>query len=125
MERETPQRRAIRRVLHQSGRPLTPREVLDGARSEVPGMGIATVYRTVKALTEEGWLVPVEMPGEPQRYERAGKGHHHHFNCNRCGRTFEMEGCPSGFEDMVPAGFRMEAHEVFIYGLCDDCNPFD
>lgn len=121
MERDTPQRRAIRRVLEQADRPLTPREVLRGAQDDVPALGIATVYRTVKALTEEGWLAAVEMPGEPQRYERAGKQHHHHFNCTRCGRTFEMEGCPEGFEEMVPSGFTMQTHEVFIYGLCDDC----
>lgn len=123
MERNTTQRTAIRGVLTAADRPLTPREVLDGARGSVPNMGLATVYRTVKALTEEGWLVPVEMPGQPQRYERAGKGHHHHFNCNRCGRTFEMEGCPTGIDALVPEGFSMEAHEVFIYGLCDECNP--
>ena len=59
---------------------------------------------------------------QPQRYERAGKEHHHHFNCNRCGRTFEMDGCPGGLERMVPGGFKMETHEVFIYGLCEECN---
>ena len=105
-----------------AGRPLTPREVLDKAHGHVPNMGIATVYRTVKALMEEGWLSAVEMPGQPQRYERAGKEHHHHFNCNRCGRTFEMDGCPGGLDSMVPDGFKMETHEVFIYGLCEECN---
>lgn len=122
MERDTSQRRAIRHVLTVANRPLTPREVLEDARVRVPNMGMATVYRTVKALTEEGWLAPVEMPGQPQRYERAGKGHHHHFNCNRCGRTFEMDGCPDGLEVMVPPGFTMHGHEVFIYGLCGECN---
>lgn len=122
MDRDTPQRRAIRRILQQSGRPMSPSELLGAAREDVPRMGLATVYRTVRALTDEGWLVPVEMPGEPQRYECAGKGHHHHFNCSQCGRTFEVEGCPTGLETMVPAGFKMEAHEVFIYGLCGECN---
>lgn len=121
MERNTPQRQAIRDTFRATERPLTPKEVLDAARRSIETLGLATVYRTLKSLTEEGWLEPVEMPGEPQRYERAGKGHHHHFNCNRCGRTFEMEGCPSGFEEMVPRGFTMEAHEVFIYGECAEC----
>ncbi len=122
MERDTTQRRAIREVLTVAGRPLTPREVLDEARGQVPNIGIATVYRTVKALMEEGWLSAVELPGQPQRYEQAGKEHHHHFNCNRCGRTFEMDGCPGGLDRMVPDGFKMETHEVFIYGLCEECN---
>ncbi len=123
MERNTAQRRAIREVLSRADRPMTPREVLAEARSRVPNMGIATVYRAVNALIDEGWLVAVELPGQPQRYERGGKGHHHHFNCNRCGRTFEMEGCPGGMDELVPDGFTMEAHEVFVYGLCGECNP--
>ena len=122
MERDTPQRRAIRRAFRASGRPMSPQELLDTARGDGPRRGLATVYRTVRALEDEGWIVPVELPGEPQRYERAGKDHHHHFSCKRCRRTFELEGCPTGFEDMVPDGFRMETHEVFLFGLCDECN---
>jgi Fur family ferric uptake transcriptional regulator len=88
----------------------------------VPNLGIATVYRTVKGLTEEGELVPVEMPGEPQRYEESGKHHHHHFCCRGCGRVFEMKGCPRDLAHMLPEGCTMEDHEVFIYGRCPDCN---
>ena len=122
MERDTGQKRAIRDVLTAAGRPLMPKEVLDEARESVPKMGIATVYRTLKALTETGWLHAVELPGESQRYERAGKGHHHHFNCNRCGRTFDLQGCPGSMDGIIPAGFKMETHEVFVYGLCEECN---
>ncbi len=122
MQRDTAQRRAIRDVLLDANRPMSPQELLDDARGRVPNMGIATVYRTLKGLTEQGWLVPVELPGEPQRYEVSGKGHHHHFSCQQCGRVFEIRGCPSELEKMVPKGFLMESHEVFLYGLCRDCN---
>ena len=90
MERDTRQRRAIRRVLETSGRPLSPKEVLAGAHRSVPGLGIATVYRNLKALVEEGLLVAVALPGEAARYEPAGKDHHHHFRCRRCDRLFEV-----------------------------------
>ncbi len=36
-------------------------------------MGMATVYRNLKALVEAGQLVPVQISGEPPRYERMGK----------------------------------------------------
>ncbi len=122
MQRDTAQRRAIRDVLLAANRPMSPQELLEDARSRVPNMGIATVYRTVKGLTELGWLVTVELPGEPQRYEVSGKGHHHHFSCNACGRVFEIHGCPSEMDKMLPKGFHMESHEVILYGRCDDCN---
>ena len=121
MERRTVQRDAIKRVFEQTPRPLTPQEILDRAKKQVPQLGIATVYRTVKSLSEEGALVPVDAPGEPTRYEGAGKTHHHHFSCRVCGRMFEMEGCPQGIATLVPAGFQMEDHEFIVYGRCKEC----
>lgn len=121
VERDTSQRRAIRKVLQDAGRPLSPAEVLQKAQRLVPRLGIATVYRTIKGLTDQGTLVAVELPGEPQRYEIAGKSHHHHFSCRACGRVFELEGCPGNLARLVPQGFVMEDHELFLYGRCKDC----
>ena len=122
MQRDTAQRRAIRDVFDREDRPLTPQEVLEGAQSVVPKMGLATVYRTLKSLTEVDSVKVVDVPGEPQRYELAGKAHHHHFSCRSCGRMFEMDGCPGDLERMVPKDFVMEDHEVYIYGQCSDCS---
>ncbi len=121
MERNTRQRESIRQVFEETDRPLGPHEVLDAAQSHIPGLGIATVYRTLKALTEEGWLIPVELPGEPQRYEIAGKGHHHHFQCRACDRVFEADGCVTDLRRLVPSGFKLDRHEVVLYGTCETC----
>ncbi len=121
LERDTAQRRAIREVINAANGPLGPREILDAARRTVPSMGIATVYRNLKALLQSGWLHVVEAPGEAQRYERAGKEHHHHFSCRSCGRMFEVAGCPEGLTEIVPDGFTLEHHEFFFYGHCEDC----
>lgn len=120
-QRNTRQRGAIRNVFLEHDRPLSAQEVLELGQKEVAGMGLATVYRNLKALAEEGWLSAVELPGEPPRYEIAGKGHHHHFHCDACGRLFEVHSCPADFERLIPAGFRLRAHEMFLYGLCDAC----
>jgi Fur family ferric uptake transcriptional regulator len=122
MPRNTNQQRAIRRVLAEAPGPLAPQEVLDRARRHVPRMGLATVYRWVRGLTDEGWLTAVEVPGEPHRYEVAGKGHHHHFSCRDCGRMFDFQGCPGDLSQLVPRGFTMEAHELTLYGRCDQCS---
>ena len=65
--RNTQQRRQIRDVFERNDRPLAADEVLQLAQRKMAGLGIATVYRTIKALTGEGWLVSVEVPGEPPR----------------------------------------------------------
>ncbi len=122
MERDTPQRRAIREALTRAGRPMSPAEVLDAGKALAAGLGIATVYRNLKLLTESGWLCPVDLPGETTRYEVSGKPHHHHFLCRECDRAFEVaEHCPGNHRFTAPSGFSVEAHEIVLYGVCAAC----
>jgi Fur family ferric uptake transcriptional regulator len=121
MERSTRQRAAILSAIERERRPLSPAEILTGARSEVPGLGTATVYRTLKALVAESVIVSVELPGEPPRYEPAGAKHHHHFRCRGCDRVFEVPGCPKGIGALVPRGFELDGHELVLYGRCRGC----
>ena len=120
-KRNTNQRRAIRQAFGDTDRPLSTEEVLEAAQKYKPGLGIATVYRTLKLLLSSGWLTTVRLPGEPPRYELAGKPHHHHFYCTVCRRVFEVSGCPQLLEDLVPKGFTLEDHDLVLYGLCASC----
>lgn len=120
-KRKTQQRQAIERAFRRAGRPLSPREVLASGAGECPGLGLATVYRTIRALTAGGWLRPVELPGAASRYEVAGKEHHHHFHCRGCDRLYEVDDCPGRLADLAPPGFVPEAHEIILYGLCRSC----
>jgi Fur family transcriptional regulator, ferric uptake regulator len=86
------------------------------------GLGVATVYRSIAALLDEGWVASVELPGEPPRYERAGKEHHHHFRCTSCARVFDVAGCSDDLRDLVPRDFRLLGHVVTLYGVCGACD---
>ena len=121
MVRNTRQRRAIRDAFEHADRPLAPEEALSAAQAELGGLGIATVYRTIKSGVEEGWLAAVDLPGAPPRYEIAGKGHHHHFHCQLCGRVFEIAGCVENLKKLIPAGFEVTGHDVLLTGRCADC----
>jgi Fur family ferric uptake transcriptional regulator len=121
MQRKTGQREAIQRAIREAGRPLGPQEIRDLAEPYSPGVGIATIYRTIKALVETEWLATVEIPGGPTLYELAAKPHHHHFHCRACGKVYEVHGCGGHFQQMTPQGFRLEAHEVILRGLCKNC----
>jgi Fur family transcriptional regulator, ferric uptake regulator len=125
MARKTTQRQSIQSVFEGSNRPLGPSEVHLAAQKSSPALGIATVYRAIKDLVEDHWLVCVNLPGEPARYERAGKRHHHHFHCTACKRVFEAEGCSLSLKRLVPEGFRLMAHELVLYGLCASCIGFE
>jgi Fur family ferric uptake transcriptional regulator len=121
MERATRQRGAIRAVIQASKRPLSPQEVLDGARKTVRALGMATVYRNLKRLVAEGSVRMITLPGESSRYEVGDSAHHHHFQCTTCRRVYDIPGCPGNLRSMVPRGFRVEHHDVTLYGRCSDC----
>ncbi len=121
VERNTRQRAAIRAALEAADRPLLPQEVLEAAQTEVPGLGLATVYRTLKALVEEDALRVVHLPGENPRFEVMRPGHHHHFQCTRCQRVFDVDACPGSLAQLAPRGFTVEDHAITLYGRCDEC----
>ncbi len=121
MERNTQQKEAIREAFEQNNRPLSPDEVLALAGKRVKRLSIATVYRNINTLVEDAALVRVEVPGEASRYELAGKEHHHHFQCDGCGKVFELDGCSVEMPGQLPSGFHSTRHEVFFYGSCPAC----
>lgn len=121
--RDTRQRRAIRAAFLAADRPLDPNEVLELAAGEHGGLGIATVYRNIKILLDEGWLTTVELPGEVTHYELAGKAHHHHFHCKSCGKVFELNACLPNVQKLAPPGFRVAGHDLLLYGDCRECSP--
>ncbi len=119
--RNTRQKEAIRAAFAAAARPLSPDEAQAEAAKLAEGISTATIYRNIHALVEDAWLSAVDVPGEPARYEVSGKGHHHHFHCEGCGRIFDLEGCTLQLQPKLPGGFRMTGHELFLYGLCDAC----
>ena len=123
MTRDTRQRRAIRSVFADADGPLGPQEVLDRAQQDVPGIGLATVYRTIKLMLEDQELSSVDLPGEPSRYEPAERSHshHHYFKCDVCGRVYEIQGCVSDPASIAPPGFSVSRHEIVLYGTCAAC----
>ncbi|MET0332727.1 MAG: transcriptional repressor [Rhizobacter sp.] len=121
MERNTRQRSAIRDAIARADRPLLPQEVLESAQGDVPGLSIATVYRNLRALQDDGELTAVNLPGENPRFELSHHHHHHHFQCKQCQRVFDVHACPGDLSNLAPAGFIVEAHELTLYGRCSDC----
>lgn len=119
--RNTRQREAIRDAIADAKAPVSPREILDRASSHVDGLGLATVYRTLKLLVDAGEILTVDIPGDTPRYELSGKGHHHHFVCKGCERVFELEGCCGHFSELTPKGFSLEGHDLTLFGRCATC----
>ena len=123
MGHQTKRRYAVLRSIREAEGPLSVAEVHERAGREVPGLGIATVYRAIKALREEGEVEVVSLPGEEARYEPVGRGHHHHFRCRDCEKTIDLEVCPVGLPSgtTLPGGYEVDGHSLTLYGRCSSC----
>ncbi len=121
MKRKTNQRNAIQEVFQKIDRPLGVDEILEAGRQTVGSLNQATVYRNLKILVQSGWLKKIHTPELGSLYEKAGKEHHHHFQCRSCDRLFEISGCAFNERSLTPPGFVTESHEVYLFGLCPAC----
>ncbi len=122
MERNTQQRQAIFQVLKDAGRPLSVQEVLELAQERCQGLGVATVYRNLKALVSDDKLVSVDMPGNLVLYELSRQKHHHHFSCVSCSKVFDIDACGLNLKKLIPDGFRLQQHEILLSGFCSSCS---
>jgi Fur family peroxide stress response transcriptional regulator len=121
--RSTPQRLAIVREVFLRHHP-TVGEVYDTVRRQFPTIGLATVYNTLRSLTERGYLR--ELPfGDATRFD-VNVEPHANLVCRRCGRIEDSMAC----DDLIleirrrvanGEGFRPEAQRVDIYGVCSSC----
>ena len=120
-KRRTHQRAAIDIVIGKMECAFTPQDVLDHAQSTCPGLGIATVYRAIRDLTEQGRIRRIVVSGGAPLYERTDVAHHHHFRCESCGEVTALEGGALKEDYRFPSGFKVSSHEVVFSGTCPDC----
>ena len=121
--RMTPQRMAILHVLHHTGRHLSPVEVYEQARQELPSLTETTVYRTLEFLAENG-LARQALTGTGHlRYEIA-RHEHHHLVCRGCGNEMEVEHelIKSMYQTLeTESGYKLTDSHLTFFGLCTNC----
>lgn len=123
--RSTNQRDEILKIFVDAGRHLSAEELYARVKKAHPGIGFATVYRTLKLLAEAGLAEERHFEDGFNRYEyRATDGHHDHLICTKC-RTiieFENERIEQLQQDVARKNlFKVQSHRLEIYGLCPAC----
>lgn len=121
--RITPQRLAILRVLRAAHGHLSPSEIYEKVRPDLPGMTEATVYRTLNFLAEQG-LVLVAHVGHGQLVYEIADHDHHHLICRACGRMQEIdhEALKMLYKNFLEkSGYRIDTIHTTFFGLCPEC----
>jgi Fur family transcriptional regulator, ferric uptake regulator len=124
--RSTDQRRLIVETFFHSPNHVSIEELLAQVRAHDPRVGYATVYRTLKLLTESGVAYERRFGGDGlTRYELADdEAHHDHLICIECGRITEFEEPEiEKLQEKVALryGYELRSHKHEMYGVCTDC----
>lgn len=90
----------------------------------IPGVGRATVYRTLRLLLDAGLICRVILADGSRRYSVSSAHHHHHLVCLDCGGVREFS--RDGLEEVVNrlsqlSGYHVLGHRIELYGLCPTC----
>ena len=123
--RSTGQRRLIIDTLFNVHEHVTIDGLLEQVRAVDPRIGYATVYRTLKLLTESGVAQEHHFGDGHTRYELSDSdAHHDHLICVECGTITEFEEpAVEELQDRIAKkyGFEIREHKHELYGICADC----
>lgn len=122
--KSTAQRDDIARVFFGTRRHISVEELYNEVKRVNPHIGYATVYRTMKLLTECGLAVERHFREGEARYEGTEGHHHDHLICEGCGKIVEFE--EPQIEELQAQvarrlGFELSGHKMELYGRCADC----
>lgn len=124
-------RQAVLDVLSRNSGHLSSEEVCAAVNRFYPGIGIATVYRTLDLLCRIGLISKFEFGDGKSRYELAkgNKGHHHHLICTKCNRIIdhgdfnkEIKFIKDLEKELAQKyNFKINSCQIHFYGFCDKC----
>jgi len=122
----TPQRKVIVETFLETEGHFSAERLCELVKDKAPDVGQATVYRTLKLLTESGLADSIDTGDGGALYEHAyGHAHHDHLICLKCNKKVEI------YDEMIERrqeevarqhDFELTRHRMYLYGLCPDCS---
>jgi Fe2+ or Zn2+ uptake regulation protein len=123
-ERVTSQRLLIATELGRMQRQVTADALYATLRTTHPGIGRATVFRTLERLVDAGVARRLEQAGHVYGYVLCQPEHHHHLACTSCGRVEDIgEAYIGPMADRIRRehGFQVDDARLDFYGRCAAC----
>ena len=125
MQRMTKQRQAVLDELTRISDFRSAQQIFEDLHSQGHRVGLATVYRSLQGLAEDGRVDTLRSSDGESLYRTCTSNHHHHhLVCRECGFTEEIE--QSQIESWVTSvaqahGFAGVEHSLELFGTCSSC----
>ncbi|MBI5233412.1 MAG: transcriptional repressor [Deltaproteobacteria bacterium] len=123
--KSTAQREHIAEIFFKSNTHISIDELARKAKRKSSRVNYATVYRTMKLLTECGLAMQRQFGDGQARYENLPEdGHHDHVICIKCSKIaeFKNQKIEELQLDMAQRlGFKVINHKLELYGYCSKC----
>lgn len=107
---------------------LTVEEIYNRIRVTDEQISIATVYRNLRLLEEQGVVKKVYVADDSLAYYELSENNlphsHHHLICRSCGNIIDFEvDLLDSLEKIIleTKDFSIEDHRVVFYGICSAC----
>ena len=122
--KHTAKREELIKLFAEEERYLTAKDVQQKLEVSYPTLSFDTIYRNLYSFVDIGILETTELNNEKLfRITCLQDGHHHHhFICEECGKTIQLEMCPMDFFKEQLQNCTLKTHRFEIFGSCNDCN---
>ena len=125
--RSTRQKHAVATALQQTDQFHSAQDLHARLRTRGTPIGLATVYKQLRALAAAGHIDTIRDEHGETRYRHcATTTTHHHLTCRHCGNTVEID-LPDleARVDTLAAetGYTDTSHTLEILGTCPTCHP--
>ena len=120
----TPQRQMVLDAVCEIGGHARPEEVYELVHQKSPAVNRATIYRTLKLLSDLALIVDTVAVDGHLVYELAGEQTHHHLVCRICGANVEFSDVYfRAFAEVLQQShnFLIETTHVTLTGMCAEC----
>ena len=123
MTKYSSQREIIANIICGKGLHLCADEVLFLAKKINPRLGIATVYRNLNFLVEEGKISKFKDDAQGYIFD-SNNTKHYHFQCKTCGMLYDLPiKYNSNLDEIINKQLQLEIdnHETMFFGKCKEC----
>lgn len=125
-QRYTAQREAVFRFLRSTDRHPTADEVFVNVRGQVPGISLATVYKSLETLVGCGLAVKLSTGDGSARFD-GRTDDHHHLRCLSCDRILDLPDRVDAREvarlEQSASQFHVTGYTLELVGYCAGCEP--